>query len=478
MKKGATKTKIVATLGPASFASRVLRRLLAAGVDGFRFNLSHGDFARHAEVIRRLRDLSAAAGRSAAIIVDLPGPKMRLGILPEPVQVRRGELVLFAPAGTASRREGVVLPHEIAGLAAGLRRGSLIHVNDGLLQFRVREVQGEAVLATALVAGTVRSNKGVNIPGYQPPAGVLTDRDRQGIAFAVEQRADVICISFVGGPEDLRAARSLLPSGREYVPCLPAKIERRQALRNLEGILAEADAVMVARGDLGIELPLAEIPVRQKEIVRRANMAAKPVIVATQMLLSMVENARPTRAEVTDVANAILDGADAIMFSEETAIGHDPAAVVRVARSIAARTERGPLRACGAGTELIRGRIRDSDSVDDLISSAAFDALESRSADLAVAPTTSGATARRIARLRPRPWIAAITDNRTVANILALSSGVRPLLVPDAALTDDALARLLQEQGLVRPGGRLIITAGTPFGVAGTTNSLRILDLC
>lgn len=477
MKTARIKTKIVATLGPASFSGRILRRLLAAGVDGFRLNLSHGDLARHGEMIRRLRGICAASGRTAAIIVDLPGPKMRLGVLPEPVTVRRGDLVLFSPAGLPRPEAGIVLPHEISGLAGGLRKGSLIHVNDGMLQFRVRAVQGETVATTALVSGIVRSNKGVNIPGYHPPAGVLTQKDREGIAFAVAHRADVICISFVGTPEDLLAARALLPEDPDYRPCLLAKIERRQAVINLDAILKVADAVMVARGDLGIELPLAEIPVRQKEIIRRANLAAKPVIVATQMMLSMVENSRPTRAEVTDVANAILDGADAIMFSEETAIGHDPVAVVRIAGKIARQTERELVRSGCGSREGVGAEIQKADSVADLICSATFDVLGSRSVDLAVTPTASGATARRIARLRPRPWIAAITDNRTVSNILALSFGVHPLLVPLAALTDSELALLLKGVALIRSGQRIVITAGTTFGVTGTTNSLRILDI-
>lgn len=472
-----SKTKIVATLGPASFSVPVLRRLMSAGVDGFRLNLSHGDFEEHAGVIVSLRKISAETGRPVAIVVDLPGPKMRLGKIAKPITVRRGAKVRFLPEGVSRPGPGIFLPHEISGLAQGLRPGSIIFVGDGMMQFRVKAIQGEIVETEALVAGVVRSNKGVNIPGYNAPTGALTEQDKRGIAFAVKHKADVICISFVGNADDMLAARALLPQSGNYRPCLLAKIERRQAVAHLDDILAEADAVMVARGDLGIELPIEEIPGLQKDIIHRANVAAKPVIVATQMMLSMVDNARPTRAEVTDVANAILDGADAIMFSEETAIGHDPVAVVRIAKKIARQTERRLVKSGGVALE-VRAAIRSEDSIDDLISSATCDVLENRTVDLAVTPTATGTTARRIARLRPRPWIVAITDNPTVRNILALSSGVFPLGVPSVALSDFELAKRIKDAGLLRPGTRrLVITAGSLLGVAGTTNSLKIIDV-
>lgn len=472
-----SKTKIVATIGPASFSAAVQRRLMAAGVDGFRLNLSHGDHEEHGGVIASLRKISAEMGRPVAIIVDLPGPKMRLGKVPKPITVRRGAKVRFLPEGVARPGAGIFLPHEISGLAQGLRPGSIIFIGDGMMQFKVKSIQGEIVETEAMVAGVVRSNKGVNIPGYTAPSGVLTDADKRGIAFAIKNKADVICISFVGGPEDMLAARALLPQSGKYRPCLLAKIERRQAVAHLDGILAVSDAVMVARGDLGIELPIEEIPGLQKDIIHRANLAAKPVIVATQMLLSMVDNARPTRAEVTDVANAILDGADAIMFSEETAIGHDPVAVVRIAQKIARQTERRLVKSGAIALE-VRAAIRSEDSIDDLVSSAACDVLENRTVDLAITPTATGTTARRIARLRPRPWIVAITDNPTVRNILALSSGVFPLEVPSVAITDFELAKRIKDAGLLRPGTRrLVITSGTLLGVAGTTNSLKIIDV-
>ena len=472
-----SKTKIVATLGPASFSTAVQRRLMAAGVDGFRLNLSHGDFEEHAGVIVSLRKISAEMGRPVAIIVDLPGPKMRLGKVPKPITVRRGAKVRFVPEGIARPGPGIFLPHEISGLAQGLRSGSIIFVGDGMMQFKVKSIQGEIVETEALVAGVVRSNKGVNIPGYNAPAGILTEEDKRGIAFAIKHKADVICISFVGGPEDMLAARALLPQTGKYRPCLLAKIERRQAVTNLDAILTMADAVMVARGDLGIELPIEEIPGLQKDIIHRANMAAKPVIVATQMMLSMVDNARPTRAEVTDVANAILDGADAIMFSEETAIGHDPAAVVRIAKKIAHQTERRLVKSGGVALE-VRAAIRSEDSIDDLISSATCDILENRTIDLALTPTASGTTARRIARMRPRPWIVAVSENQTVRNVLAISFGVFPIWVPSVDLTDSDLAELLRGAGLIRSGTRrLVITSGTQCGVAGTTNSLKIIDV-
>ncbi|MFZ5774109.1 MAG: pyruvate kinase [Thermodesulfobacteriota bacterium] len=478
MKPFAVKTKIIATVGPSSSNPRRLRQLMAAGVNGFRLNLSHGNYNDHAEVIAGIRILAAAMRQPVAVLVDLPGPKLRLARLAAPVAVRRGEQVCFLPAGVPLPAEGICLPHEIEGLAERVRPGMLIHVADGMVQFRVKAVHGPLIETEALVAGVVQSGKGVNVPGYEPPGGVLTPADRRGLAFAAAQRVDAVCVSFVGGSEELLAARAVLGEPCGHAPALVAKIERPQGVERLPAILAAADAVMVARGDLGIELPIEEVPVLQKEIVRRANLAAKPVIVATQMLLSMVDHARPTRAEVTDVANAILDGADAVMFSEETAIGRDPALVVRTARKIARRTERALPALGGSGIEAIRKAIRGAEGVDDLICSAAFDILENHTVDLAVTPTASGATTRRIARLRPRPWIVAVTDNQACANFLCLSFGVAVLLVPDAAMPDSQLAGQLKAAGLIQPGQRMVITSGSPFGVAGTTNSLRILDVC
>ncbi len=468
------KTKLIATIGPASAGRGIIRRLLTSGVAAFRLNLSHGDLVQAAATIAAIRELSSQTGRQAAVLLDLPGPKMRLGVLAEPVAVSRHQEVIFCadddqPAGA------VCLPHDIEGLAKKVRPGDLIYIGDGMLQFRVKARHRGRIHAEALLAGVVRSHKGINIPTSDVKESSLTDYDRRCLAFAVEQRVDAVCISFVGRARDITAARELLPAGGTWHPCLVAKIERRQAVEAIDAILAEADAVMVARGDLGIELPLEEIPVLQKEIIAKANMLAKPVIVATQMLLSMVENTRPTRAEVTDVANAILDGADAVMFSEETAVGVAPVEVVRTARRIARRTERELLRP-GCRAEQIRTNVRVSDQIEDMISSATHDVLANRSVALAVTPTSTGTTARRISRLRPRQWVVAITDNPTVRNILALSFGVLPLLAERIPPDRRAIAAFLRERGLAGRGDRLVVTNGEP-GIPGSTNSLHVIDL-
>ncbi len=470
------KTKVVATVGPSCWDERMLTKLIKVGVDGFRLNMSHGTFSDFEEIIKRIRKVSSVLGVPVAVILDLPGPKMRLGELSHPVEVKRGDIVVFA-RGSEKKTDGVVyLPHEIKDLEKKVNKGDVIFVGDGLLQFKVIDVNEGEVITKALLPGTLRSHKGINIPGIEFEEGAITQVDRSCIEFGVRNKVDMICVSFVGGPEDIEKVKELLPQDPHYRPFVLAKIERGKAVKNIEKIVEIADALMVARGDLGVELPIQEIPVVQKRIIRIANMRAKPVIVATQMLESMVDNLRPTRAEVTDVANAILDGADAVMFSEETAVGKYPVEVIKMAVHIARITEHELVRP-GSVADAVRNILRRSNRIDDMISIATHDILSNESVDFAVTPTSSGATARRISRLRPKQWIIAVTDNRTVQNILNLSFGVFPLYMSRLNVVGDDLIRFLESSGVVKKGDRIVITSGMPFGVPGTTNSLKVVDV-
>ncbi len=470
------KTKVIATVGPACWDEKTLEKLIKAGVDGLRLNMSHGQFSEFSQIIKRIRKVSSDLGTGVAVIIDLPGPKMRLGELPEPIEVKKGDIVVFTDGKRKTVEGAIYLPHEILGLEKKVKKGDIIFVGDGVLQFKVLDIKGKEIITRALLSGTVRSHKGINVPGIEFKEGAITEFDKSCIEFGVKNKVDVICVSFVGGPEDIEKAKELLPQDPHYRPFVLAKIERGKAVKNIEPIVEIADAVMVARGDLGVELPIEEIPVIQKKIIRVANMQAKPVIVATQMMESMVDNLRPTRAEVTDVANAILDGADAIMFSEETAVGKYPVEVVKMAMKIARITENELVKP-GSMAELVREVIRRSDRIDDMISIATYDILCNESVDFVVTPTTTGTTPRRISRLRPRQWIIAVTDNYTVRNILNLSFGVFPMYMSRLNLVGNELTQFLEADGIVKKGDRIVITSGMPFGVPGTTNSLKVIDV-
>ncbi len=470
------RTKIVATIGPASNKDKMIKKLINAGVDAFRLNMSHGSFQDFSDLIQRIRKIANENSRGVAIVLDLPGPKMRLGKLDSEINIKKGDRVVFSSELDKKTENGIFLPHTIEGLEKNVKKGSVIFVSDGMLQFKVLEIKGKKIITRAMLPGTVRSHKGINVPGLEIKGGAITEFDKSCIEFGAKNKVDVICVSFVGDKKDIETAKALLPNDPHYKPFILAKIERKVALDNIHEIIGAADAVMVARGDLGVELPIEEIPLRQKEIVHLANMEAKPVIVATQMLESMVDNLRPTRAEVTDIANAILDGADAIMFSEETAIGKHPLEVVKTAIKIAKLTEHRLLEP-GSMAQQIREKIRHSKRIDDMISIATYDILSNKTVSFVVAPTTTGMTALRISRIRPRQWILAITDNYTVRNILNISFGVMPMYMGRLTLVKDEFTKFLEGEGILNSGDRIVITSGTLFGVPGSTNSLKVIDV-
>jgi pyruvate kinase len=417
----AHKTKIVATIGPASDAPEMLERLIRAGMNIARLNFSHGAFDEHAGRIARIRAAQRATARRVAIMADLPGPKMRVGTIePEPVDLRRGEaftLTTRDEPGSAERASVSFtrLPHVV-------KPGDRLFLNDGLVQLNVDGVEGDDVRCHVVVGGELRSRKGLNLPGIDLGISAFTDHDRACLAFALEHGVDAVSQSFVEGAADIRAVRSAAAAlGRH--PFVVAKIERAGALDHYDEILAEADGVMVARGDLGVEVPIERIALTQKSLIARANLAGKPVITATQMLESMVASRIPTRAEATDVANAILDGTDAVMLSAESAVGRFPEEAVAMLSKIAEVTEsRRGVAAINRLQEFYR--THRPATTPEATARVVELALETVPCDAVVVPTRTGATARMIARFKPPVWTVAVSADSSVCQGLAFSYGV------------------------------------------------------
>jgi pyruvate kinase len=422
------KTKIVATIGPASESPEMLERLIRAGLDVARLNFSHGDFTGHADHITRIRAAAKAAGRRVAIMADLPGPKMRVGkIDPEPIQLRVGDafsLTRDDVVGTATR-----VSMSFAPLPEVVKPGDRLFLNDGLVQLVVKEVVNNDVRCIVAVGGELRSKKGLNLPGIKLGISAFTDHDRACLKFALEHGVDAVSQSFVETAEDILAVRAAAKAlGKQ--PFIVAKIERADALTHLDEILKAADGIMVARGDLGVEVPIEEIAVLQKQLISRANLAGKPVITATQMLESMTSSRLPTRAEATDVANAILDGTDAIMLSAESAMGKYPEESVAMLAKIAAYTEahRPPTR-----IEDLRTRLRQHQpgSLSEAIAGVVEHALGTVPCAAVFVLTHSGTTARMISRFNLPVWIVALSRDPAVSQSLVFSYGVHPVALAD-----------------------------------------------
>jgi len=469
----AHKTRIVATIGPASEAPETLARLVAAGLDVARLNLSHGDFEGHARVIERLRAVSREAGRPLAILADLPGPKLRIGRLAhEPIELHAGDAFALAPGDELgdARRATV----SFARLPEVVGPGDTIFLNDGLVRLAVERVAGGVVQCRVEVGGELRSGKGLNVPGVDLGLSAFTERDRECLRFALEAGVDAISQSFVESAADVAAVRAAAAE-LGHQPFVIAKIERRRALERAGEIVAAADGIMVARGDLGVEIPIEEIALVQKRLVQRANLAGKAVITATQMLESMTASPRPTRAEATDVANAILDGTDAVMLSGESAIGRYPVESVAMLARIAASTER--LRPARAVRDALRERPREEGApVYDLIA-LSVDTLIERAAPAAVfVPTEGGTTARRIARFRPQPWIVAVSSSEASCQRLLFTWGVFPVRVRERPYDWRAFARdWLRAHGVA--GQLVLVTEGPSARHPDANDRIEILDL-
>ena len=466
------RTKIVCTIGPSSSSEDALDRLVRAGMDVARLNFSHGTHAEHAEVIRRLREGEASWGRTIAILQDLQGPKIRLGTFGpaggQRVDLEAGQRFTVTSrlvAGTAER--ATISPPEAL---TKVQAGDQVLLDDGVIQLRVEEVAGDEVHCRVVQGGRLSDHKGVSLPHVPLPISCLTPKDREDLRFGVEHGVDFIAVSFVRSAADIVEARKYLHELGADLPIV-AKLERQEVVKNLPGILTMVDAVMVARGDLGLDVPLEEVPHIQKEVIRQARGAKVPVIVATQMLESMVTHLRPTRAEVSDVATAIFDGADAIMLSAETASGRYPVEAVEVMARIAARAEEAVLP-----LEPPR-RHRESVGFPEAISDAAASAAHVLKARAIVAFTQSGFSARLISQERPDVPIIALTPFVEVQRRLALSWGVSSRLIRKVETTDEMVEEIeatLLGDGTVRVNDILVIISGAPMWVTGTTNLLKL----
>ena len=463
------RTKIVCTIGPASASPETLDALVSAGMDVARLNFSHGSHAEHAEVIRRIREGQARWGKPVAILQDLQGPKVRLGFFTGGrAMVKTGDpfaLTAQAVPGTASRAT-ITEPQLLSTLVPG----DQIWLDDGMIQFRVEAVEGDEVRCRVTVGGTLSDHKGVSFPKTPMPVSCLTEKDRQDLKFGIQHGVDYVAVSFVRSAGDIQAVRKFLLEEGADLPVV-AKLERAEAVANLSGILPLVDAVMVARGDLGVEVPLEEVPIIQKEVIHQARLARVPVIVATQMLESMVTHLRPTRAEVSDVATAIFDGADAIMLSAETAIGQYAVEAVEVMSRIAQRAEQSFPRTH------VDWRRQEVSGFPEAISDAACHAARSLKAKAIVAFTQSGFTARLISHDRPEVPVIALTPDASVQRRLALFWGVSSRLIRKVETTDEMIEEVeatLLGDGSVKPNDVLVIISGAPMWVTGTTNLLKL----
>lgn len=465
------QTKIVATLGPASGAPEMMQKLFETGVDLFRMNFSHGSHEDHAKNLKTARSLEVKYGRPVGIIADLQGPKLRVGKFKDgEINLTEGMVLRFDLDEAAGDEKRIPLPHP--EVIKALDVGADILLDDGKVRVRVTE-KGADYLMTEVIAGKILSNhKGFNVPGVILPLPALTEKDEIDMEAALNMGVDWIAQSFVQRAEDVIYAKKKI-KGRA---ALMAKIEKPSAVKDIDKILEHVDGIMLARGDLGVEMPPEQVPTIQKQIVYKARKAGKPIIVATQMLESMIENATPTRAEASDVATAVFDGADAVMLSAETAVGQYPVEAVSMMNRICQTTEvdshyRRVMEANHPETE---------NDPSDAITVAAVHVAKDIEAAVIVNYTTTGSTTIRTARQRPEGPILCLTQNESTARRIMLSYGVRSIHVTDVnsfAETVDKAILLVKENGYAQKGDQIVLTAGVPFGVSGSTNVLRIADV-
>ena len=469
------KVKILATLGPASRSPEMIARLLEAGADAFRVNMSHGDQATHAETIAAIRTAEKAFGRPIAVLCDLQGPKLRVGTFANGrTVIRHGSHFTLDRLPEPGDETRVCLPHpELFGI---LEPGQRLLIDDGKLRLRVIRANPDEILCSAEVGGVISDRKGVNVPDAVIPVPALTEKDRSDLAFAVEHGADWIALSFVQRPEDVAEARRLMGGTATSGPALMAKIEKPAALDRLAEIIELSDGIMVARGDLGVELNPEEVPPLQKRIVAATRHSGKPVVVATQMLESMIESPAPTRAEVSDVANAVYDGADAVMLSAETAAGAWPVEAVTIMDRIAMQVEADP----GYLARIHFTEVEPDRTTADALAQACAMIAETVTLSGIVLFTGSGSTARRVARERPGLPMLVLTPSQRIARKLALLWGSHAVPTRDIGSFEEMIAkgkRMALRHGFGTAGAKLITLAGVPFGTPGSTNLLHIVTL-
>ncbi len=462
------RTKIVCTIGPSSDSEEMITRLIAAGMSVARLNFSHGTPEYQRELIRKIKRIRKALNKPVAILQDLQGPKIRIGIIASgTVQLQPGgEFVLTSDdiAGDANRASVSLktLPEEV-------KVGNPVLLADGNIELRVEKVTPPNIYCRVVVGGQLSSRKGINLPASEVHVDSLTNKDRNDILIGVEEKVDAIALSFVRKADDILACRRVITDQNCNIPII-AKIEKHEAVDNIDSIIDVSQAIMVARGDLGVEIDLEKVPLVQKEIIRKCNALGKPVITATQMLQRMVDNPRPTRAEATDVANAILDGTDAVMLSDETAAGKYPAEAVmmmdRIARTAEGSLEQSKFESIPLGTD-----------TNDAISRASYFIAKEIGAAAIITPTWSGSTACRVARFRPKQPIIATTTNEAVRDFLSLCWGVIPLPIRSCDSMDDVIRISIdsaRNAGYVQSGQHVVVTGGVPLHVPGKTNFIKV----
>jgi len=466
------RTKIVCTIGPASDSPEMLEKLIKAGMDVARLNFSHGNYDEHLARITRIRELSARLGKNVGVLQDLPGPKIRIGsITNAPVRLEPGGEFVFTTRDVPGDRQEVTLAYP--SLLKQIKRNQMIYVDDAKLEFKVTSVTDTDIVTKVVIGGDLSSHKGFTVPGASYDAPGVTDKDKQDLRFGLEHEVDWVASSFVRSADDILPLKKVMSEVGRRVPVV-AKIERPEAVKNIVSIIEAYDAVMVARGDLGIELPIDEVPVIQKTIIKHCNRLGKPVITATQMLDSMISNPRPTRAEVTDVANAIIDGTDATMLSGETAVGAFPVEAVKTMDAVARRIEKSPdYRATCA-----RRMDYPTHDVTEAIGEAAAKLAADLDLPAIITCTFGGTTARLVSKYRPRARIIAAASNEETARRLALSWGVNAIYVEMAKDTDGLIANAIEaalDAKLVKKGDTVLVIAGVPVGVPGNTSLIRVL---
>ena len=461
------RTKIVATIGPASSTLETVRALVTAGMDAARLNMSHGGHEDHAARAKLVRQVQEEEGRPLALIADLQGPKLRIGELQQPIQLETGSQITVVGEASASDGELPILPAVIGDV---LQAGHDILIDDGLVRLKVEEIVERRARCAVVVGGLVKSQKGVNLPGVPLPIPSLTRKDVEDLEFALTLGVDYVALSFVRSAADVRDLKKIIEQSNSHAHVI-AKIEKSEAIDALDEILEETDAVMVARGDLGVEIGVADVPLLQKRIILKALERGTPVITATQMLESMIENAEPTRAEASDVANAILDGTSAVMLSAETAAGKYPVKSVETMARIACAIEP------SLGYRHQIPEASEEPTVGRAMSNAACDLAEAIGAKAMLVPTFTGRTASAVSRLRPRRPIVGLTHHQWALQQMALEWGVTPLKIPEGGDVEELWSFSLdaaREAGIVAEGDRVVITAGTAVNIPGSTNVIKV----
>ncbi len=466
------RTKIVCTIGPATRSPETLRQLIESGMNVARLNFSHGKHEQHAEVITHVRRLSQEMGVPVALLQDLSGPKVRVGdIAGDGVLLKPGAEITLTLAEAPGDEHRINLP--VPEIFEAVRAGTHLMLDDGLIELRIKSKREDALVCEVVVGGLLTSHKGVNVPGISLPIAAVTDKDLEDLRFGIAQKVDYVAASFVRSASDVAVLRGVCEAARAKIPII-AKIEKHEAIYNIDSIMEAVDGIMVARGDLGVEMPIDEVPIIQKMLIHKANRAGKPVITATQMLDSMIRNPRPTRAEVTDVANAIFDGTDAVMLSGETAVGAYPFEAVRMMAKVAVHTE----------SSLDYGKILDEkmrfdtgQSITGAIGQATCDIAHDLDCRAILAASATGRTARVISRYRPRAPILCATNRLETYHRMALIWGVQPMMVEIAGDSDSLMQATIdaaEKSGLVKEDDVVVLTGGVPVGRPGSTNFLKI----